>query len=264
MRLCALTLAILLIAVSFSSAEKIYYKNGKTMEVSVRYLKAGTLWVESNIGLLGIDQQDIAKIENEDGSISKYDVNGIFRRSEEYIFEKRYREAMGMYDSLLKYFPEDTKVHYLYGILNHKIENLEGAIDNYRFLVEHKAADAAILNNIGAIYAKKGEYAQARSWFEKAVEADPYLTEAHSNLAQVSLEMKDYERAIGEYGRVVASEPSDTQALYNLGVAYFYRNEYAKAKEQWEKVLTVSPSDASAKNALEYIKAKGLAAGNTS
>ena len=245
---------------SLCNAEKIYYKDGKAITAAILYRNKDTVWVKYMSGSFGVNVTDIDRIENEDGSISKYDYESILNLVQAYIRQKKYNEAATSLNLLVESSPDNTQLHYLRAMLNQKAGDLKAAVNDYNFLLEHRAADEQVFNNMGAIYANDKEYKQAMDLFVQAAAKAPDAVEVHDNLAQLFMRTGDYSRARDEYNIVVSSEPKNTTALYNLGVAYMNIADYAKAKEQWEKILAIAPQNDDVKNALEYLKAKS---GNT-
>ncbi len=238
------------------NAEKIYYKDGRILNEKITYRNRGVIWYKRSSGLAGINIKDIEKIENDDGFVSKYDYKTISRDIQSSIKEKKYDNAIMLCSVLLETIPDNAGIRYLRGILNQKTGNPEKAREDYEYLVKSKAADAAILNNLGAIYAADQKYREAADLFIKAAAENPGVVQVHDNLAQASLASKDYERAASEYEKVIDREPDNVNALYNLGIIYMSKGEYQKAKGLWEKILSVKPEDDDTKKALEYLKDK--------
>ncbi len=251
-----LAAAMVLLSAALCRAEKIYYKDARVLEAQILYLKGNMVWVRLPVGSVGINLQEIDKIENSDGTISQYDYRSLFNKSREYVEKKKYKEAIEVYNRLFAYLPESTQLRYLRGALYHKIGNLDAAINDYNFIVLHHAQNAQLLNNMGVIYAKKKNFTEALSYFEQALARDPWMKEAHNNLAELFLEMKEYRRAIKEYNIVIDIDANNASALYNLGIAYMNKGDWAKAKNAWEKVLAIDPLDSNAKKGLEYLKQK--------
>jgi Tfp pilus assembly protein PilF len=239
-------------------AEKIYYRDGRVFSGEVLYRKGQSVWVKTKLGSMGIPLENIDKIVNEDGSISKHDYKSLSDSIQASILKKDYSQALSLCAVLLEVFPQDNQLHYLRGILSQKSGDPVSAEAEYRFLIEHKAADAKVFNNLGAIYAKAGKDKQAQELFVEALKSDPEIKEARDNLAAVSMHLKDYPRAIEEYQKALDLDPDSPRILYNLGTAYFNNDDYAGAKAQWEKVLAVDPQDLDSQKALEFLRAKKL------
>ena len=254
--LSAMIAAALFAHASLCTAEKIYLKNGNVIETAILYRTKYSVWIKQPPGSVGIDLFDIERIENDDGSISKYDYKTLCRRAEYFIQQQQYSEAIDVYNGLVGSFPKDTDIRLLRGNLYQRIGDTARAVDDYNFLIAHGAADAKVFNNLGTIYANAKEYQEAGKMFLKACLEDPAMAEAHNNLAEMYMRTKEYGQAIAEYKKVTALEPKNTKVLYNLGCAYASINDYRNARAQWEKILAGDPQDADAKKAIEYVRAK--------
>ena len=240
----------------FCYAEKICCKDGKVFYGTIIYRTKESVWIRYSAGAIGVNLNNIDRIENEDGSISRYDYRFLYNAIQDSVAKKKYSDAIDMCGILLKSFPENAQMYYLRAVISHKIGNMEQAIRDYDFLIQNKLADADVFNNLGVIYANNKEYQKAKELFLKAVKSNGKKAEIHDNLAEVLMQIKDYTNAIEEYNKVTEVEPDNTMAIYNSGVAYMKNRDYAKAKEQWEKILVVNPEDRDAKSALEYLNAK--------
>jgi len=238
------------------NAEKIYCTDGKILDEKITYRNRGVVWYKKSSGSVGIDIKKIERIENDDGSVSKYDYKTIGRKIQAYTKRGKDADAIVLCSTLLETIPDNAQIHYLRGILSQKMGNIEIARQDYDFLVKNGLADAAILNNLGTIYGSDKRYREAVDLFIKAAAANPDMSEAHDNLAMASIMTNDYKRAMSEYEGVIQKEPNNTDALYNLGVIYMSNGEYQKAKELWERALAADPEDADTKNALEVMKSK--------
>lgn len=211
----------------YSYAETIYFKNGDKIKEEIAYSKEGTIWFDRESGLFGIAMGDIDKIDNDDGSISKYDFRGLYNGALRYVQERNYIKAVELYDMLLESFSDNKELHYLRGFLSHKLGNIEEAASDYLFLISHDSADAQILNNLGVIYAGRKEYQEAEKLFNSAIEKDPRSTEPYRNLAKLFLEISDYISAKKYWEKVSAFNPDDREAKNNLG---YIEQELIKGK----------------------------------
>jgi tetratricopeptide (TPR) repeat protein len=253
-------IAVFIFSIPFSArAEKVFCKNGRTITGAILYRSNKSVWFKTNAGSAGVKIADIERIINDDGTVSKYDYVTLSREIQESIKKQDFNSALDHCSSLMQSFPGDNQLRYLRGSLSQKLGRFELAKEDYKYLIDNKAADAKVLNNLGAIYAKDGKGGQARELFLEALKTDPKLWEARENLAGLFMNSKDYSLAIAEYRKLLQADPANVKALYNLGDAYFNINDYSGAKEQWEKVLGFAPDDKYAKNALEFLKAKKLA-----
>jgi tetratricopeptide (TPR) repeat protein len=248
--------AFVMLGQPLARAERIFYKDGRTLDVKVLYLKEGSLWVKHRLGAVAIKVKDIECIQNDDGSISGYDFKGLCQSILDSTSGGDYRTAVAGCTQLLQTFPDDRLLRYLRAVLNQKLGSYDKATEDYLFLVEKGFADIAVYNNLGYIYARNKDYRKAAEYFTLASEKDPDLPQLHHNLAEALLQMKDYPQAIEEFNKVIQAQPDNSQVLYNLGLAYLNSGNYRQAKQSWEKLLALNPQDESVKGALEYLRGR--------
>lgn len=234
-------------------AEKIHCKDGRVLYGEVLYRTKTSLWIKQYSGAVGINFDNIDRIEDDSGGISKYDNRTIYNIIQGYISDRKYSEAVNLCALFLKYFPENTRVRYLRAVLNHELGSVELAVEDYNFLIERGMADAEVFNNMGVLYASGERYKEAEEMFLRAIKYDEKMIEAHNNLAEIFLQINDNTRAIKEYNEVIKIEPDNIKALYNSGIAYARNKEYKKARECWEKVLSVNSYERDAKEAIAYL-----------
>ncbi|MDY0002664.1 MAG: tetratricopeptide repeat protein [Polyangia bacterium] len=92
------------------------------------------------------------------------------------------------------------------------------AMDAYRRALELDPSLAAAHTNLGRAEYQRGNTAKARAHFERALALDPAQAEARYNLANLYDEEGEEELALAELRRVVASNPDFADAHFNLGV----------------------------------------------
>jgi len=172
-------------------AEKIYMKDGKVLNSKIEYRNKGAIWLARPDGSYGIGASDIEKIENDDGSVSRYDHKTIAERIESDISQKKYNEAIGWCDFLLESYPDSPDTRYLRATLYQKTGDFGKARDDYEFLVKKSQATARVYNNLGVIFAQEKNYDEAKLYFEKASEKDPGLSEARDNIKVLENRRRD-------------------------------------------------------------------------
>ena len=88
----------------------------------------------------------------------------------------------------------------------------------YRRAIEADPALGSAWTNLGNLLHRRGDSAGARSCYERAVDLDPDHPEARYNLANVLDESGDAEMAIAEYERTLRVAPDFADAHYNLAL----------------------------------------------
>jgi tetratricopeptide (TPR) repeat protein len=234
-----------------SCAERIYYKDGRLGEGAILYRSKGTIWIAQPGGAVGIPMYTISRIEDDDGTVSKFDYESVSSLIRRLIEQKLYFRAAELCDRLVQLFPEYAPGRALRAALNQKLNNNNAAAKDYDYLIKHDMADALIYNDRGAIFAEESEFSRAKECFLEAVKRTPGMSAVHQNLADTYMKLKDFNAAIAEYEKMIELEPSNSAAMYNLGVAYQYIGNAAKARSAWEKVLLIDPQDLDAQMALK-------------
>jgi Flp pilus assembly protein TadD len=97
---------------------------------------------------------------------------------------------------------------------------LREALDLYERVELSDQSRAWVYNRIGAIQAQLGEEAKAEDALKKAIELDPTLPQAHSNLGNIFYARGDFEAALGKYQHAATLSPETPVFQENLHAAY--------------------------------------------
>ena len=120
---------------------------------------------------------------------------------------------------------------------------------------EENASIAALYNNLGSVYRRKGEFDNAIEFYEKALSIDkklfgnenPRIATRYNNLGSVYTKKGELDKAIQYSDQALAifkkfheDEHSDIATCYNnLGLAYRSKGKLDKAIEFYEKALSI-------------------------
>lgn len=134
------------------------------------------------------------------------------------------------------------------------------AMDAYRRALELDPSLAAAHTNLGILHYRRGELAEARGHFERALALDPDQPEARYDLANLYDEENQLELAIAEYRRVVATRPDFADAHFNLAIALEKVGSRIQAAEHFRRYLDLEPDEQSlwrrvARGHLDYLEA---------
>ena len=81
---------------------------------------------------------------------------------------------------------------------------------------QNESRDAKFYNNRGAAYGEKGQYDQAISDFNRAIEINPRYTMAYNNRGIVYRLKGRYDQAISDFNKAIGINPLDPEAYNNL------------------------------------------------
>jgi tetratricopeptide (TPR) repeat protein len=133
---------------------------------------------------------------------------------------------------------------FLTGLSKHEDrETMDEAMDAYRRALELDPSLAAAHTNLGIAWFEKGDIAQARAHFERALSLDPDQPEARYNLANLYDQEAQLELAIAEFRRVVASRPEFADAHFNLAIALEKVGSRIQAADHFRHYLALSGNE---------------------
>jgi tetratricopeptide (TPR) repeat protein len=115
----------------------------------------------------------------------------------------------------------------------------------YRRALDGDPGLSAAHTNLGAIAHRRGDAEGARRAFEAALGCDPDQPEARYNLASLLYEGGEVEVAVAELRRVVQAAPDFADAHYNLATALERLGSKRQAREHLEQYLTLVGEGAS-------------------
>lgn len=96
---------------------------------------------------------------------------------------------------------------------------------------------------MGLIKSGTGEYEEAISRYERAIELDPKYSDAYSGMAKAYNDNGEPEQAVSLYQQAIDIKPGYWAGYRDLGVHYYYRGEMDKAIENFEKVIELTPNN---------------------
>jgi tetratricopeptide (TPR) repeat protein len=112
---------------------------------------------------------------------------------------------------------------------------------------------AAALTNLGNLVYRQGELEEARKLYDRALEHDPMQPEARYNLANLLEDLGETELAISEMRHVCAAAPDFADAHYNLGLMLAHVGGTAQAKQHLERYLELDGGSEWAVHARTYL-----------
>jgi tetratricopeptide (TPR) repeat protein len=147
---------------------------------------------------------------------------------------------------------------YRLGLVLLKMGQPEKAQQVYEILLEQEteeSAKAPIYNQLGLIKNRQGEYQEAITFYEKALEIHkrthppnhPNLGGSYNNIGGVYYNMSDYSKALSSHEKALAirqqslppNHPSLGASYNNIGMVYHNMGDYSKALSSYEKALEI-------------------------
>jgi tetratricopeptide (TPR) repeat protein len=148
--------------------------------------------------------------------------------------EQRWREALSIYQQVLKIKPQDLDANLRVGLVHYRLGELEVAERQLRATVTLSPRSAPAQNNLGLVLLARGQRDSARATFELAAQLQS--ADAFSNLAQLYASDGKAVTAAEHYRKALAINPEHGEARLGLALATLEEDE-AKARAQFEKLL---------------------------
>jgi tetratricopeptide (TPR) repeat protein len=123
----------------------------------------------------------------------------------------------------------------------------------FRLAIDLEPHMAAALTNLGNLVYRQGELHEARNCYERALEHDPSQPEARYNLANLLEDLGETDLAISELRRVCTASPEFADAHYNLGIMLAQVGGTTQAKQCLERYLELDGASAWAHHARTYL-----------
>jgi tetratricopeptide (TPR) repeat protein len=122
----------------------------------------------------------------------------------------------------------------------------ERALIAYSKALEGDPALAAAHTNLGNLHYRRGERGEARAAYEAALALDPEQPEARYNLGNLLDDVGEHEAARMEWYRVAGACPEFADAHYNLAVACTRDGDVEAARLHLRRYLSLVPDDTAA------------------
>lgn len=112
----------------------------------------------------------------------------------------------------------------------------------YKKAIELDPQLAIAYTNLGNIRFRRNDEAGAETLYRRALELDDRQPEAHYNLGYVMLERGYASRAVTYFEQAIKSDPRFADAHFNLAMAHEALSDRARARVHWKKYLELEPT----------------------
>ncbi len=123
----------------------------------------------------------------------------------------------------------------------------------YRQALELDPYLAIAYTNLGNVCFRRRDDHAAETMYRRALEIDPSQAEAHYNLGYVMLERGESREAVPYFEAAIASDPTFADAHFNLAMACEQINEVQKARVHWRRYIDLEPDGTWAELARKHL-----------
>jgi tetratricopeptide (TPR) repeat protein len=132
--------------------------------------------------------------------------------------------------------------HYLEGCrFDEDPASMDRAEAAYQRAVELDPTLANAVTNLGNLMYRRGRLEEAENFYVRALQIDPEQPEAFYNLGFLLYERGDVAAAVLNFRRALRTDPAFADAHFNLAMALADLGERADARQHWETYLRLDP-----------------------
>jgi len=159
------------------------------------------------------------------------------------IHEKRYQEAMEIYNAALEKNEDDTDLLYSRAMLAEKMDRLGLMERDLRAILRQDPEHAQALNALGYTLADRTDRLQeAHELIERALEVSPDDFYILDSMGWVLYRMGRLDEAV-TYLRRALKQRKDPEVAAHLGEVLWVKGKREEAREVWETALQATPDD---------------------
>src|SRR5436190_1347029 len=153
-------------------------------------------------------------------------------------------EAKRYYDRAIQLDPSSGEVRSGYAYLLERLGRPDEARAEYENAIRFtpKKSAARLFYTYGAFLDKRGELDAAVAQYQRALEVDPNLADAHSELATALLTKGDSQKAEAHYLEAARLDPKRADIHSNLGTLLLNEGKTSQAIIQYEEALRIDPT----------------------
>jgi tetratricopeptide (TPR) repeat protein len=144
--------------------------------------------------------------------------------------------------------------HYLEGCRFDEDENgFERAEAAYRRAIDLDPSLANAFTNLGNLMYRRQRYEEAQNLYVRALQVDPEQPEAFYNLGFLLYDRGDVAGAVLNFRRALRSDPSFADAHFNLAMALTDAGLSGEARQHWEVYVRLDPGSPWAEIARQHL-----------
>jgi tetratricopeptide (TPR) repeat protein len=153
-------------------------------------------------------------------------------------------QAEADFQAALRQAPDDYFLRGNYAVfLQSSAGNLPQAMEQWRQVHELLPQDYLACFELGRMLELQRQWAEAGTWFQRAVELRPTLTESWFEMGKVLASQENYADAFASFATAQRQRPKDPQIYLYSGKALAKLNRHGEAIEKYRKAIQLNPAD---------------------
>lgn len=159
--------------------------------------------------------------------------------------------ALALYNRALSELPDNRDILYARGLLHEKLDDITAAEADFKQILQQQPDHADTLNALGYTLADRTDRLQeALAYIQRAHELKPDEPAILDSLGWVYYRLGEYDQAI-DYLKQAWEKFRDSEVAAHLGEALWQAGQHAEARRIWQEGQQVNPDNPVLKRTLE-------------
>ncbi|MEX0692935.1 MAG: tetratricopeptide repeat-containing glycosyltransferase family protein [Rhodospirillales bacterium] len=137
-----------------------------------------------------------------------------------------FREASRCFREVYAVAPDNLSAAVGLGLTVALSGDFQRGTDMLSVLFNHYPGEALVPESLGMVYADSGRYAEAETWYRKAMRLGGFKPSLVCSLGMVLNELARFDEAASMFKRCLRKNPEDISARYHLGLCQLLSGDY--------------------------------------
>jgi tetratricopeptide (TPR) repeat protein len=175
-----------------------------------------------------------------------------------YLEQKRWREAVAVFEEILDLRDDLISVRYYLGTAYERLSEWQNALDAFLTIEEDTAFYDDAVSHISYIYMETGRLPEAITLLDSRIASGAARPQIYNYLATLYMTIGENDKAISVADKGMEAHPENIELLYRRGLLLERVGRHDEAMQTMEMLLSLDAEHAEALNFLAY----GLAVAN--
>lgn len=150
--------------------------------------------------------------------------------------------ALANYRAIVNINPNDADGHFNLANIYKDMDEVDLAIASYQQVLQINPADPDAFNNLGICLDKKGEFKKAFESYQQAIFYNPFCSKAYNNMGAYFEKLGYFDKALEKYRKAVEISPDYAEAFNNMGLVSQKNKEFDNAIKFYKQALQLDPN----------------------
>ncbi|MCI4671881.1 MAG: tetratricopeptide repeat protein [Bacteroidia bacterium] len=152
-------------------------------------------------------------------------------------------QSVELLDKLDKFRLDESFMYSLRATVKMEIEDMDGAIRDYKTAIRMGSKIAEDYSQIAKIYMfALADFDSALNYINQAIALEPNEPIYYTNRAIIYRNIVNYQSALAEHDKAISLAPESSDFLVEKAITYFEARNFKEAKNYFEKALAIEPN----------------------